>query len=119
MYHNDIQKIAQTTVKKIKALQDSTFSYLIQSALAGAYVAFGIGLILCPGAPLAASGSPVTKLVVGATFGIALTLVIFAGSELFTGNNMFGVVAALTGHATWDKVLSLWLWCYLGNLIGS
>ena len=31
---------------------------------------------------------PFLKLVMGASFGIALSLVIFAGSELFTGSNM-------------------------------
>ncbi len=29
------------------------------------------------------------KLIMGATFGIALTMVVFAGSELFTGHNMY------------------------------
>ena len=31
----------------------------------------------------------------GVSFGIALTLVIFAGAELFTGNNMVGAIGGL------------------------
>lgn len=119
MFSADIQKMAQSTIKKINLMESSLSSYLILSALAGVYVAFGIGLIFFVGAPLAASSSPFTKLVMGVSFGIALTLVIFAGSELFTGNNMFGAIGALSKHVSWGQVLQLWFWCYIGNLMGS
>ncbi|WP_455378308.1 hypothetical protein [Petrachloros mirabilis] len=45
--------------------------YLVLSALAGVYVGFGIALIFSVGGPLAASGSRMVKLVMGASFGIA------------------------------------------------
>lgn len=54
--------------------------------MAGAYVGLGIILIFTLGNLLDPSVRP---LVMGATFGIALTLVIIAGSELFTGHTMF------------------------------
>ena len=119
MFKTELQKMSQMAVKKIQMMETSPGAYLVLSAFAGIYVAFGIALILFLGAPLAAAGSPVTKLVMSASFGIALTLVIFAGSELFTGNNMFGVIGALSGQAPWSGVLRLWLWCYAGNLLGS
>ena len=43
---------------------------------------------LAVSAPLVAAGSAAAKLVQGGVFGIALTLVVFAGAELFTGNVM-------------------------------
>lgn len=119
MYFADVQKLAKAAVKKCEFLERSIPNYLILSAFAGIYVAFGIGLILYLGAPLAAGGSPITKLVMGASFGIALSLVIFAGSELFTGNNMFGVVGALNGDISYARMAKLWFWCYAGNLLGS
>jgi len=119
MYGADVERMAQAAAKKCEFLERSPCGYLISSALAGIYLGFGIGLILMLGAPLAAVDSPLTKLVMGVTFGIALTLVIFAGAELFTGNNMFGVIGALSGLVSWGRVLNLWLWCYLGNLVGS
>ena len=67
------------------------------SALAGAYVGIAVVLLVSVSAPLVAAGSPATKLVQGAVFGVALTLVVFAGAELFTGNAMVmlqGLVAA-------------------------
>jgi len=119
MFSTEMQKLSQVATKKITMMEKAPLPYLILSAFAGIYVAFGIALILFLGAPLAAAGSPFTKLVMSASFGIALTLVIFAGSELFTGNNMFGVIGALTGDVSWANVLRLWLWCYVGNVLGS
>src|SRR5258708_19827328 len=119
MFKNEIQKMSQAALKKIQMMETAPLQYLVLSAFAGIYVAFGIALILFLGAPFAAAGSPATKLVMSASFGIALTLVIFAGSELFTGNNMFGVVGALSGEVSWANVGRLWGMCYLGSLIGS
>jgi nitrite transporter NirC len=119
MVQTEIDKMSQTAAKKVAFFEASPGPYLLMSMLAGAYVAFGISLIFFVGAPLAAAGSPATKLLMGASFGIALTLVVFAGSELFTGNNMFGVVGALSKRISWMQVLKLWGWCYLGNWLGS
>ena len=119
MYQADLEQMAKATEKKCEFAEQSLGSYLVSSSLAGAYLGFGIGLILTLGAPLATGDSPFTKLVMGDTFGIALTLVIFAGAELFTGNNMLGVIGALSGQVSWGRVLNLWLWCYVGNLLGS
>jgi nitrite transporter NirC len=55
----------------------------------------------------------------GASFGVALTLVIFAGSELFTGNNLVMMVGWLEKEISLGELLKLWFWCYLGNLAGS
>ena len=59
------------------------------------------------------------KLVMGASFGIALTLVIFAGSELFTGNNMVCTIGALAQGISWSQLGQIFLWSFLGNLAGS
>src|SRR5262245_44198160 len=114
MFKNEIQKMSQAAANKIRLMNTSPGAYLALSGLAGAYVGLGIALILFLGAPFAAAGSPATKLVMSATFGLALSLVIFAGSELFTGNNMFGVVGALSGEVSWANVMRLWLMCYAG-----
>jgi nitrite transporter NirC len=73
--------------KKAASLR-SPGPYLISGALAGAYIGVGVVLILMAAGPFNSANSPATKLVQGLVFGIALTLVIFAGSELSTGNMM-------------------------------
>lgn len=93
--------------------------YLIFSAFAGIYIGLGIALIFSIGAPLAASESVFTKALMGAGFGIALTLVVFGGAELFTGNNMFLLTSVLGGRTSWKSLFKLFWWCYIGNLIGS
>jgi nitrite transporter NirC len=119
MHTTDHERIAAVAAKKNLFLEASLPRYLVLSALAGVYVGFGIALIFSLGGPLAAAGSPMVKLVMGVSFGIALTLVVFAGSELFTGNNMTGVIGGLSRSLTWAQVAQLNMWSWVGNLLGS
>ena len=119
MFGEEINKITETAENKMRYLQSSPMGYLVLSALAGVYVGFGIVLIFSIGGPIHAGGGPFLKLMMGASFGIALSLVIFAGSELFTGNNMVLLVGKLQNKISAGLVVKSWLLCYLGNLIGS
>jgi len=111
--------MAALSVVKSAYLKKSRLSYLVASALAGVYVGFGIILIFAVGAPLAAVNAPVVSLVMGLSFGIALTLVVFAGSELFTGNNMCMAIGALEKKVTLGDLLNVWGWSWVRNFIGS
>ncbi|MCZ6512449.1 MAG: formate/nitrite transporter family protein [Nitrospinae bacterium] len=119
MFADEIKTIAETASKKLKYMESAPMGFLVLSALAGIYVGFGIILIFAIGGPIHADGGPFLKLVMGASFGIALSLVIFAGSELFTGSNMILVVGRVQNKTSMGPVLKSWLLCYLGNLIGS
>ncbi|HEX6512919.1 MAG TPA: formate/nitrite transporter family protein, partial [Chloroflexota bacterium] len=77
MYAETLETMAAAAEKKHLALSESAWRYLVLSALAGCYVGLGIALIFAIGAPLAKAGSPFLKPVMGASFGIALSLVIF------------------------------------------
>ncbi len=119
MHGSDIERIVHTSIKKVNYQESSPGGYLLLSALAGVYLGLGICLIFSIGGPLAAQGAAALKLVMGASFGIALTLVIFAGSELFTGNNMVCTVGALSKGISWKQVAKIFLWSFVGNLLGS
>ena len=82
-----VDEQSQAAVDKAAAVR-SLPRYLLLAGLAGAYVGVAIVLLISVSAPLTASGNAATKLVQGAVFGIALTLVVFAGAELVTGNAM-------------------------------
>jgi nitrite transporter NirC len=114
-----VKTLMSSARSKSELLSRSPLQYLVLSMLAGAYVGFGIILIFSIGAPLAAAGSASVKVVMGASFGIALSLVIFAGSELFTGNNMVMTVGSLGGTVSWRQTLAVWGASYFGNLVGS
>ena len=119
MFEQTLDAAATAAQKKVAALEQSLPRYLILAALAGAYVGLGIALIFAIGAPLSAAGSPFTKVVMGASFGIALSLVIVAGAELFTGNVMLLPVGRFAGRASWSQLAGLWGWSFVGNLVGS
>ena len=119
MHAPDHERIASVAANKVSFLDQSLGGYLILSVLAGVYLGFGIALIFSLGGSFAAAGSPAVKLVMGASFGIALTLVIFAGSELFTGNNMVGAIGGLSRAVTWSQVVQFNFWSWFGNLAGS
>ncbi|AGB41195.1 formate/nitrite transporter [Halobacteroides halobius DSM 5150] len=119
MFTKTVNSVAAAAKKKVGFMNQSLVKYFILSMMAGAFVGLGIMLIFSIGAPLKAVGSPIVKTIMGASFGVALTLVIFAGSELFTGNNLVMTVGYLSGEVSLKDVLKLWFWCYLGNLVGS
>ncbi len=58
-------------------------------------------------------------LVMGATFGIALTLVIIAGSGLFTGHTMFLTFGVKAGSISHGQMWAILPQTWLGNLVGS
>ncbi len=120
MFANDIEKLADAAEKKIQMMDRLPLGYLALSALAGAYLGFGIVLIFSVGGPLAGTQfAPFMKLIMGLSFGVALSLVIFAGSELFTGNNMVFAVGKLKGRVGIIPILKLFALCFIGNLLGS
>ncbi|MBT4375088.1 MAG: formate/nitrite transporter family protein, partial [Nitrospina sp.] len=120
MFKSEMQKIADSSVKKVEFMKKSPLGYLLLSALAGIYLGFGITLIFSIGGPIAAAGGGgYLKLVMGASFGVALSLVIFAGSELFTGNNMIFAISRLAKRVGIGPIIMLFTMCFIGNLIGS
>ncbi|AUM94826.1 TPA: formate/nitrite transporter family protein [Clostridium botulinum] len=119
MYSEEINKISNVAENKRDLLRNNKAGYLVSSALAGIYVGIGIILIFTLGGNLASVNSPYVKLIMGLSFGIALSLVIMAGSELFTGNNMVMTIGTLNKKTTWKDTLSIWGFSFVGNLIGS
>lgn len=119
MYKESVNAAVQAGVKKSAFLKANPLGYFIASMLAGVYVGLGIILIFSVGAPFAAAGSPAVKLVMGASFAIALTLVVFAGSELFTGNTMYLTFSGLARQTRMRDLLTIWTVSWFGNLAGA
>ena len=107
--------LARTKAAQVRLLP----RYLASSAFAGAYVGVAVVLLVSVGGPLAAVGSAATKLVQGAVFGVALTLVVFAGAELFTGNVMYMLQGMSARTVRMGQVAAVWVASLVGNLVGS
>ncbi len=117
LFGEDFLAVANVARAKRAFLARNPAGYFVASMLAGAYVGFGILLIFTVGGLL--TGLPYARVLMGASFGIALSLVIIAGSELFTGNNLVMSAGAFAGTATWGDALRVWAASYAGNWIGS
>ncbi len=63
-------------------------------------------------------GFGMQKLVGGLVFSLGLVLVIIAGAELFTGNNLI-MMAWVSGKLTLAQVMRNWIIVYTGNLVGA
>lgn len=119
MYGQSVEEAALTGSRKYEFARSNPQGYLVASVLAGIYVGLGIVLIFAVGAPFAQAEHPAIKLVMGVSFGLALTLVVFAGSELYTGNVMFMTFARLRGKVSWRNLAFVWSLSWLGNLAGA
>jgi nitrite transporter NirC len=93
--------------------------YLVSAMLAGAYVGVAVVLMVAVTGPLQAAASPWVKLIQGLVFGVALTLVVFAGAELSTGNMMTMVQGVFTRRTGVVAAIVVILFSFFGNLVGS
>ena len=90
---------------------------LVLAILAGVYVGFG-----AIAATTVTTGEVdwfgLKKFMGGAVFSVGLMLVVIAGAELFTGNNLM-TVALFSRRISYGGLLRNWMPVYAGNLIGS
>src|SRR6266540_1194229 len=119
MYTEAIEALGEQAASKITAQKRSLTSHLIRSMLAGMYVGAAIVLIFTIGGLLSKDSPGAVRLTMGICFGGALTIVIFAGSELFTGSNLVLTLGVLTKRASLTDLAANWVWTWLGNLVGS
>src|SRR6476646_9431751 len=101
MYTETINALGEQAAAKLAAQKRSLLGHFVRSMLAGAYVGAAIFLIFTVGGSLAKESPGVVRLVMGVCFGGALTIVIFAGSELFTGRKLVLKLGVFPGMATW------------------
>ena len=117
MFGSEFEAAAQAAAAKSALLKKNPAGYFILAMLAGMYVGFGVLLAFTTGGLM--GSTPGAKLVMGMMFSSALSLVVFAGSELFTGNNFVMTAGVLKKKATLSESIRLWVICYLGNAAGS
>jgi formate transporter len=85
--------------------------------LAGAFIAFGALFFLLVMTESGLGFGP-GRWLGGLAFSLGLVLVVIAGAELFTGNNLI-VMAWAAGKVTTGKLMRNWGLVYAGNFVGS
>jgi formate/nitrite transporter len=115
------QTIAETVARKVGVGKTTSpwLSVFVLGILAGAYIAFGGMLSSTVTFDLAArTGTGFARFLSGAVFSLGLMLVVIAGAELFTGNNLM-ISSAMTGSIGIGRMLERWGLVFVANFIGS
>ena len=96
--------------------QTDTLTLTVLAVLAGAFISLGaiFFTVVVTGSPL---GFGATRLLGGLSFCLGLVLVVVAGAELFTGNNLLAMAWA-SGLISIRDVIRNWLLAYFGNVLG-
>jgi formate/nitrite transporter len=115
------QTIAETVAQKVGVTKVTSpwLSVLVLGILAGAYIGFGGLLSTAVTFDMASHlGTGFTKFMGGAVFSVGLMLVVIAGAELFTGNNLM-ISSALAKEITFGTMVKRWVLVYCTNFIGA
>ena len=112
----------------------TTLNLVLRGFLAGAFLAIGgtlatvcsTGIVAgasaikdAPQLAFGVSGAGFGQLIMGAVFPVGIIVIVLTGAELFAGDAMLTPIAAFTRRIAWKQILNLWIWIYIGNLIGS
>ncbi len=119
MYDETLKKMINNALFKKKMIKEDFARYFVLAMLAGAYIGIAMFFIFAIAAPFHEVGAPGAKALLGGTFAVGLTLVVFAGAELFTGTTMYMTIGKLSGETTFKDMFTVWGVCFLGNLAGS
>ncbi len=103
----------------------SFYKMFMLAILAGIFIGFGaiLATTVSAGWPTVLSGSAwassgVKNLLSGSVFTVGLMLVVLAGAELFTGNNLIAI-ALCSKKVKIFHVLKSWIVVWIGNFAGS
>ncbi len=112
---SEMEKRVETASKNKAKL--SFLSLFMLAVLAGSFIALGAEFFTISTFD-SNLGIGFTRLIGGVTFSLGLILVIVAGAELFTGNNLI-MMGIASGVVTYKQMLKNWSVSYVGNFIGS
>ncbi len=114
----DIAKSMSKTIG-VQKTNASFMKLVVLGILAGVYIGFGaVFATLVTSDAAKYVGVGLTKVIAGGVFSVGLMLVVMAGAELFTGNNLM-FMSVLDKKVSFYKVLGRWGIVYVANLIGS
>jgi len=103
----------------VKKVQASVLKLTILGIFAGVYIGFGAQLAIMVTHDMAGFlGVGMAKLIGGAVFSVGLMLVVIAGAELFTGNNLI-FLSVLDRQVGVGKWLRNWTIVFFANFAGS
>lgn len=118
MNYDDVQKFSNAAMGKVKTLESSFSKYFVRAIMAGFFITVAMIFSNVVGNVFSQSDPAMGKLLSGFVFSIAVLLIVFIGSELFTGNNLVMAFGAYDKKVTWGQVGKVWVVSYIGNFVG-
>ena len=134
VFHHPAAVIAQSGDAGSYHVNLPAWNMVLRGFMAGAFIAMGCALATMCSTNVAAGAAIVKdtpalaygmssvglgQLILGAVLPLGFVLTVLTGAELFTGDAMLTPLAAFTRKVSWVQVFNLWIWVYIGNLIGS
>ena len=120
MFKDEYKALCNGGVGKVNLLKKNPLGYFVSAMVAGMFISFGSFVAFTLGAVINGSNlAALTKVMQALAFASALSLVVMAGAELFTGNNLVMSAASIRKAVTWADTVKLWIVCWIGNLVGS
>ena len=119
MYKDIIGGLTNSANTKKNLLENSLFKYMVASVLAGFFIGMGMLIMTLSASVFSGLEIPAVKFINGFAFSLALSFVIFAGGELFTGNVLVTSIGRLNKKIETSTLLKILVFSYIGNLLGS
>jgi formate/nitrite transporter len=115
------QAVAQVVAQTfgMRRVTSPFLNLVVLGVLAGVYIGFGAQLATLVGHDAAAKvGLGIAQVLSGGVFSVGLMLVVIAGAELFTGNNLM-IASVFEKRFGVRKLLASWAVVYLANFAGA
>ena len=87
MYQDAFEAVCNAAKAKTDLFKKNPLGYFVSAMVAGMFIAFGAFISNAAAAPFADAQDPIQKFMNSMTFSAALSMVLMAGADLFTGNN--------------------------------
>lgn len=111
-----LENLTNASLKKYEKFKRGFFKSLLNAIMAGFYIGIGMVLLIYINANFP---SPYSKLLSSLMFPLALTVVVYTGADLFTGNVLLHCISFLDGKLSKANTIKLLCLSYLGNFIGA
>jgi len=121
MEERGVKSVSEIAKKKVATFTLKPTRFFVYSMMAGVFCGLGMILAYSAGGSLAnhESTAGFAKIVFGISFALSFTLIVYAGSELFTGNVGVLTIGVLNGSVSLCKGVKLAVFVYCGNFIGA
>lgn len=111
-----LENLSNASLKKYDKFKRGFFKSLLNSMMAGFYIGIGMVLLIYINDHFDA---PYSKLLAALIFPLSLTVVVFTGADLFTGNVMLHSISAMNKKISKIEALKLISLSYFGNFLGA